>query len=249
MIAFMYVAVAVIAYLCGSIPCGVLISKWLTKRDVRKVGSGKTGMTNVLRTAGRKAAAISLVLDIAKGALAVGIAGLIFWGNEDTVAVFTFNESAKILAGLAAIVGHNWSIFLKFKGGRGVATFMGALAGLYWPAAVLGGVLIFLVGLRTKYMSMGSLVGAVGAFFLLTAFYILKIDFLRSSPMPVEYSIFVLIGVLFVWVMHRDNITRLYNGTERKIGEKHKASAKKSTKINTKVAATVPAKINSQTHK
>jgi glycerol-3-phosphate acyltransferase PlsY len=232
MIALMFVAVAVIGYLCGSIPCGVLISKWLAKRDVRKVGSGKTGMTNVMRAAGRKAAIISLVLDIAKGALAVGLATLIFWGQNDTATVFTLNESAKILAGLAAIAGHNWSVFLKFKGGRGVATFMGALAGLYWPAAVLGGILIFLIGLRTKYMSMGSLVGAVGAFFLLTAFYILKIDFLRSSPMPVEYSIYVLIGVIFVWVMHRDNITRLYNGTERKIGEKAAVPAKASTRTH-----------------
>jgi glycerol-3-phosphate acyltransferase PlsY len=225
MIALMYIAVVVIGYLCGSIPCGVLISRRYGKKDVRKVGSGKIGMTNVLRAAGRKAAAVSLVLDIAKGALAVGLATLIFWGQNDTATVFTLNESAKILAGLAAIAGHNWSVFLKFKGGRGVATFMGALAGLYWPAAVLGGVLIFVVGLRTKYMSMGSLVGAVGAFFLLIAFYILKIAFLRSGPMPIEYSIYVLIGVIFVWVMHRDNITRLYNGTERKIGEKKTAPA------------------------
>jgi glycerol-3-phosphate acyltransferase PlsY len=245
MIALMYVSVAILGYLCGSIPCGVLISKWLARKDVRNVGSGKTGMTNVMRVAGRKAAAVSLVLDIAKGALAVGLATWIFWGHNDTVTVFALNESSKILAGLAAIAGHNWSVFLKFKGGRGVATFMGALAGLYWPAAVLGGVLIFLIGLRTKYMSMGSLVGAVGAFFLLTAFYILKIDFLRSGPMPIEYSIFVLIGVLFIWVMHRDNITRLYNGTERKIGEKPKTPAKESSKV----PATVAAKVNTRTRK
>jgi glycerol-3-phosphate acyltransferase PlsY len=249
MIALMYVSVAILGYLCGSIPCGVLISKWLAKRDVRKVGSGKTGMTNVMRAAGRKAAAISLVLDIAKGALAVGIAWVIFLGQNDTFTVFTLSESAKILAGLAAIAGHNWSVFLKFKGGRGVATFMGALAALYWPAAVLGGVLIFVIGIRTKYMSMGSLVGAVAAFFLLTAFYILKIDFLRSSPMPVEYSIYVLVGVVFVWVMHRDNITRLYNGTERKIGEKKKHPNKNSAKVSNKVPATVQARVNERTHK
>ncbi len=249
MIALMYVSVAILGYICGSIPCGVLISKWLAKRDVRKVGSGKTGMTNVMRAAGKKAAAVSLVLDIAKGALAVGMAALIFWGQTETLTVFTLNESAKILAGLAAIAGHNWSVFLKFKGGRGVATFMGALAALYWPAAVLGGILIFVIGIRTKYMSMGSLVGAVAAFFLLTAFYILKIDFLRSSPMPMEYSVYVLIGVLFVWVMHRDNITRLYNGTERKIGEKHKTTTKNSTKVSSRVPATVPAKVNTRTRK
>lgn len=249
MIALMYISVAIIAYLCGSIPCGVLIGRWIAKRDVRKVGSGKTGMTNVMRAAGRKAAIISLLLDIAKGALAVGIATAIFWGKNDPFAVFTMNESAKLLAGLAAIAGHNWSIFLKFRGGRGVATFMGALAALYWPAAVLGGVLIFAIGIRTKYMSMGSLVGAVAAFFLLTAFYILKIDFLRSGPMPIEYSIYVLIGVVFVWAMHRDNITRLYNGTERKIGEKDKKSARKPNKIATKIPVTVHVKASTRTHK
>jgi glycerol-3-phosphate acyltransferase PlsY len=230
MIAFMYISVAVIGYLCGSIPCGVLISKYWMKSDVRTVGSGKTGMTNVLRAAGRKAAAVSLVLDIAKGAAAVGIAGLIFRDTRDTTAIiFTMNESAKVLAGLAALAGHGWSIFLKFKGGRGVATFMGAMAALYWPAALLGGILIFAIGIRTKYMSMGSLIGALAAFFMLTAFYILKIDFLRDTAMPFEYTIYAVIGVLFIWVMHRDNIVRLYNGTERKISEKKKVEASSST--------------------
>jgi glycerol-3-phosphate acyltransferase PlsY len=226
MIPYLYIIVAAIGYICGSIPCGVIISKLYAKKDVTKIGTGKTGMTNVLRAAGRKAAAISLVLDIGKGALAAGLAGLIFNGNTQTIGVvFTVNESGKVLAGLMALVGHSWSIFLKFKGGRGVATFMGAMAALYWPAAVLGGVLIFLIGLRTKYMSMGSLVGALAAFFMLAAFYILKIDFLRESPIPVEYSVYAVIGVLFIWVMHRDNITRLYNGTENKIGDKSKVEA------------------------
>jgi glycerol-3-phosphate acyltransferase PlsY len=221
----MFVAVAVVGYLLGSIPCGVLISRTFAKQDVRQVGSGKTGMTNVLRTAGKKAAALSLILDIAKGALAVGIAGLIFREHTDTVAlIFTMNESAKVLAGLAALTGHSWSVFLKFKGGRGVATFMGGLAALYWPSAVLGGILIFVIGLRTKYMSMGSLIGAVSAFFMLTAFYVLKIDFLRPSAMPFEYVVYTVIGVLFIWVMHRDNVLRLYNGTERRIGDKTKTN-------------------------
>lgn len=224
MIAFMFVAAVVIGYLCGSIPCGVLISKAFAKQDVREVGSGKIGMTNVLRAAGKKAAAVSLIMDIVKGLLAVIFAGLIFRDTTDTVAaIFATNEIAKVLAALAAIAGHNWSVFLKFKGGRGVATFMGALAGLYWPAAVLGGVLIFVIGIRTKYMSLGSLIGAVGAFFMSLAFYIFNIDFMRETPMPFEYVVYTVIGVIFIWFMHRDNILRLYNGTERKIGEKSKS--------------------------
>src|SRR4030042_647633 len=144
MTALMFFAVIVIGYLLGSIPFGVIISKRFSKTDVREVGSGKIGMTNVLRAAGKKAAAASLILDILKGLAAVMLAGLIFRDKTDTAAVvLTLNESAKILAGFAAIAGHSWSIFLKFKGGRGVATFMGGLAALYWPAGPGGGQFFF----------------------------------------------------------------------------------------------------------
>jgi glycerol-3-phosphate acyltransferase PlsY len=225
MTAFMYVAVAVIGYLLGSIPFGVMIGKKFGKKDVREVGSGKTGMTNVLRAAGKKAAALSLILDIGKGAFSVFIAGLIFHGKtQPDTAVFTWTGSAQVLAALAAIAGHNWSIFLKFKGGRGVATFMGGLAAMYWPAALLGGILIFVIGLRTKYMSMGSIIGAISAFIMLMAFNILEVRwFGYSNYPPFEYVVFAMIGALFVYFMHRDNILRLYNGTERQIGEKAKA--------------------------
>jgi glycerol-3-phosphate acyltransferase PlsY len=200
------------------------------KTDIREVGSGKIGMTNVLRAAGKKAAALSLILDIAKGAAAVTLAGLIFRDKTETVAaVFTLNESAKVLAALAAIAGHSWSVFLKFKGGRGVATFMGGLAALYWPAALLGGILVFGIGFRTKYMSLGSIIGAVTAFIMLMSLNVLEIDFFSIRRYPYfEYVIFAMIGAIFIYVMHRDNIFRLFNGTERKIGEKAKAKTSPS---------------------
>jgi acyl phosphate:glycerol-3-phosphate acyltransferase len=231
MIVLMYIAVAVIGYLLGSIPCGVLISKKFANTDVREVGSGKIGMTNVLRAAGKKAAAISLVLDIGKGALSVVIAGFIFYHKtQPEPSAFTWIGNAKALAGLAAIGGHSWSVFLKFKGGRGVATFMGGLAAIYWPAAVLGGILIFSIGLRTKYMSLGSIIGAVSAFIMLMSFNILEVRFFgyKQYP-PFEYVVFTMIGALFIYFMHRDNILRLYNGTERQIGEKPKAQTSPST--------------------
>jgi acyl phosphate:glycerol-3-phosphate acyltransferase len=230
MTALLFIAVALIGYLLGSIPFGLFIGRMFAKTDIREVGSGKIGMTNVLRAAGKKAAALSLLLDIAKGAAAVTLAGLIFRDKTDTVAaVFTLNESAKILAAIAAIAGHTWSVFLKFQGGRGVATFMGGLAALYWPAALLGGILIFGIGFRTKYMSLGSIIGAVTAFILLMSFYVCKVDFLRSDPIPFEYVVFAMIGAIFIYVMHRDNIFRLFNGTERKIGEKAKTKTSPST--------------------
>jgi glycerol-3-phosphate acyltransferase PlsY len=220
----LYIAVAAIGYLLGSIPFGLFIAKMFSKKDVREVWSGKIGMTNVLRTAGKKAAAVSLVFDVLKGSLAVAIAALIFRNDKDLVGLFTPMESAKVIGALAAIAGHTWSVFLKFKGGRGVATFFGGLAALYWPAAIIGGICVFGIGFRTKYMSLGSIIGAISAFILIMALDILKVNFLGPYP-PFEYVVFAMIGAIFIYVMHRDNIFRLYNGTERRIGEKAKAKA------------------------
>ncbi|MFA5308975.1 MAG: glycerol-3-phosphate 1-O-acyltransferase PlsY [Dehalococcoidales bacterium] len=225
MTAFMYISVVVIGYLLGAIPFGLIIGKVFANKDVREVGSGKIGMTNVLRTAGKKAAVLSLLLDIGKGALAVFIAGLIFHGKtQEEITIFTWIGSAKALGALAAIAGHSWSVFLGFKGGRGVATFMGGLAAMYWPAALVGGILIFGIGFRTKYMSLGSIIGAISAFILLMSLNIAEVKFFgyKNYP-PFEYVVFAMIGALFVYFMHRDNIIRLYNGTERMIGEKSKA--------------------------
>jgi glycerol-3-phosphate acyltransferase PlsY len=210
----------VIGYLLGSIPCGVIISKKFARTDVLQVGSGKTGTTNVLRAAGKKAAALALLLDIGKGAISVAIAHLIFT-NKWAISggALSWRDLAKVLAAAAAISGHNWSGFLKFKGGRGVATLMGSLLALYWPAGVLGGICVLGLGIRTKYMSLGSIIGAVTAFILLMAFYVLKVQFYSPVP-PLEYVIFAMAGAIFIYVMHRDNILRLFSGTERRIGEK-----------------------------
>ncbi|MFC1952079.1 glycerol-3-phosphate acyltransferase [Chloroflexota bacterium] len=121
-----FVAAVVVGYLLGSIPFGLLISKRSSKVDVRQYGSGKIGATNVLRTAGKKAGILVAVLDILKGVLAVVFAGLIVSRGYLVVGDFGLGVLvAQVLAALAAMAGHNWSIFLKFKGGRGVATFMG----------------------------------------------------------------------------------------------------------------------------
>lgn len=212
MTAALYIAVALIGYLLGSIPFGVLISRHSTGTDIRQVGSGKTGMTNVLRTAGKKAAALALVLDMAKGALAVIFAGLIF---EKSGYYYPY---AQVLAALAAIAGHSWSVFLKFKGGRGVATFIGGLFALYWPAAVLGAAVIIIVGGLSRYMSLGSISGAVTAFIMLIVLNVLRIDLFKAYP-PIEYVIYAMICAIFIYIMHRDNILRLVSGTERRLGD------------------------------
>ena len=218
----LYLAVVAIGYLLGSIPFGLFISRIVAKKDIRQVGSGKIGMTNVMRAAGKKAAALSMLLDILKGSLAVAIASVIFRNEKETFAtIFTPMEIAKVLAAMAAITGHTWSVFLKFKGGRGVATFFGGLAALYWPAALVGGLCVLGLGFRTKYMSLGSIIGAVTAFIMIMALDVARVNFLGPYP-PFEYVVFAMVGAIFIYVMHRDNILRLFNGTERKIGEKAK---------------------------
>lgn len=229
MIVGLYIAVALTGYVIGSVPFGLLIGRAFAKKDVRQVGSGKIGTTNVLRTAGKKAAVLSLLLDIGKGALAVFLAGLIFsdYGTTAT-AGFSWFESAKALGALTAIAGHSWSVFLKFQGGRGVATFLGGLLVLHWPAAVIGGGLMLIIGFRTKFMSLGSIIGAVVAFIMLMTLNILRIDFLKPYP-PFEYVTYTMICAVFIYVMHRDNIIRLVSGTERRIGEEAKAETPASS--------------------
>jgi acyl phosphate:glycerol-3-phosphate acyltransferase len=217
------VAAMFTGYLLGAIPFGVIISRKFANKDLLQIGSGKTGMTNVLRAAGKKAAALALILDIGKGTLAVVLAGLIFSSNyADSVGALPWREMTKALTAAAAIGGHSWSVFLKFKGGRGVATLMGGLAALYWPAAALGGICVLGIGFRTKYMSLGSIIGAVAAAIMLMAFNVLQIELFAPYP-PFEYVVFAMLGAIFIYIRHRDNILRLFNGTERRIGEKIKA--------------------------
>ncbi|MFC1915944.1 glycerol-3-phosphate 1-O-acyltransferase PlsY [Chloroflexota bacterium] len=216
MIVAQFVTVVLAGYLLGSIPFGVIISKRYTRVDVRQLGSGKTGATNVLRAAGKKAAALVLVLDLLKGLLAVVFAGLIFNGDYLVVGssgLWWLQRSAQVLAALAAIAGHKWPIFLKFRGGRGVATFFGGLFALCPVAALFGGSVLFLGAGLTRYMSLGSIAGAIGTYIILVPLTII-------NGFPIEYLVYALIGAIFIIVVHRDNIARLVSGTERKIGEK-----------------------------
>jgi len=201
-----FVGVALMGYLLGSIPFGVIISRRSAKVDVRQYGSGRMGATNVLRVAGKKAAALVTILDLSKGILAVVFAGLIF--SEEYLMV-----SAQVVAPLAAVAGHNWPVFLKFKGGRGVATFFGGLLILSPWAALFGGAVLIIGVVLTRYASLGSIAGVVG-----TCVILIPLTIINASP--VEYLVYTLIGAIFIIVMHRDNIARLISGTERKFGEK-----------------------------
>jgi glycerol-3-phosphate acyltransferase PlsY len=217
MIAAKFVLVAVVGYLLGSIPFGILVCRRTAKVDVRQYGSGKMGTTNVLRTAGSKAAVLVFVLDLLKGVAAVIIAGLIIGRDYLVVGGVHWGVLvAQVIAALSAMAGHNRSVFLKFRGGgRGVATFFGGMAALFPPAALFGGE-IFIIGAGiTKFVSLASISAVVST-------YAVLIPLTIFNRFPIEYLIYALIGSIVIIVVHRDNISRLLAGKERRLGERAK---------------------------
>lgn len=209
-----FVLVALIGYLLGSIPFGLIISRRRAKIDIRQYGSGKTGGTNVLRTLGRKAFLMVAFLDISKGALAVVFAGLIVGqefmivGNSGLGPLF-----ARVIAALAAMAGHIWPVFLKFKGGRGVATFLGGLIALCPVVGLFSGEALIIGAGLSGFASLGSIIGVVGAYTILVPLTIIY-------GFPIEYLGYVMIGTLLILFVHRDNIKRLLAGKERKLNQK-----------------------------
>ena len=212
-----FVLIAFIGYLLGSIPFGLIVSRYRAKIDIRQYGSGRTGGTNVLRTLGRKAFLMVAVLDMSKGALAVIFAGLIigqdYWnpvmvGDSGLGLLF-----ARVIAALAAVVGHIWPVFVKFKGGRGVATFLGGLIALCPAAGLFGGEAMIIGAGLSGFASLGSIIGLVGAYAILVPLTIVY-------GFPIEYLGYVLIGTMLILYVHRDNIRRLLAGKERKLNQK-----------------------------
>lgn len=190
------------AYLLGSVQPGLLLVRLVLRRDVREVGSGKTGMTNVMRTVGKKAAALVFALDLGKGALAVLVATSV-----------SGDAGAEAATSTAVVVGHVFPVFAGFRGGRGVATGVGAASALL-PWAGLAGIAIFVpVVLLTRYVSLASVVGVATVF---AGFVLATVAY----DLPTPYSVFALIIGPLIIGMHRDNIVRLLRGTERRIGQR-----------------------------
>jgi glycerol-3-phosphate acyltransferase PlsY len=209
-----YFASMIIAYLLGSIPWGLILAKSMVGVDVREWGSGKVGATNVMRSAGRKAAVISGLLDILKGVVAVLFAGLIIGKVYVVVGPFVLGTLlGQVLAGLAAVAGHNWSVFLGFRGGSGVATFFGGWIALLPIVALFGGEILALAAVLTLFVSLGSLAAVVGM-------YAILIPLTIFSHFPIEYLLYALVGTAMIIYTHRGNIVRLFKGIERKLGEK-----------------------------
>jgi glycerol-3-phosphate acyltransferase PlsY len=182
-------------YLLGSIPFGVLLTRATGGPDLRSIGSGNIGATNVLRTGRKGLAAATLLCDVLKGTVAV-------------VAATHYGPDAALAAGLGAFLGHLFPIWLKFKGGKGVATYIGLLIGLHWPAALIFCAIWLTVAAVSRYSSLAALIASA-----LTPLGLWLLG------RPDAAALFLLLTVL-LWVMHRANIARLLNGSEGKIGAK-----------------------------
>lgn len=193
--------VVVVAYLCGSIPVGVIVARLTGGQDPRTIGSGRIGGTNALRALGPRRAAVVAAGDVAKGFVPVVAAQLIV---ADPVVVS--------LAGLAAIVGSMRSVFLGFGGGRGVSTGIGTMLAIAPLAIVLASPIFFLVIARTRFVSAGSLIGSAS-----TAVMTAILWALPGYELPLAYVAYAALGAALIWVAHRDNIDRLRAGTERQL--------------------------------
>lgn len=193
--AFLPVAL-VIGYLFGSIPFGLILTRLAGTQDIRAIGSGSIGATNVLRTGSKSLAAGTLLLDALKGTAAVVIAGYLAGPN------------AAMVAGLGAFLGHLFPVWLKFKGGKGVATYIGVLLGLFWPGMVVFCLLWLATAFTTRYSSLSALVAA-----FITPMFLWWFGHLALA------ALFAVLTLLLFYA-HRENIKRLQGGKESRIGEK-----------------------------
>ena len=205
------VVIAVIAYLIGSISFSVIISKKMAGFDVREKGSGNAGSTNVLRSVGKKAAALTLILDVLKGVVAVVIA--IILGNI----VPDINRELLVqIAGIAVVLGHTFPVFFGFKGGKGVATSLGILLISNWQIGLICLVFGIVLIALTRMVSLGSCTAAV-LFPVLTLFINEHYTVLTEGKSGSVYFIYSVILAVIVLYNHRSNIKRILNGTENKI--------------------------------
>src|SRR5580692_6890963 len=196
-----YLAALVFGYLCGSIPFGIILTRLAGTQDLRSVGSGNIGATNVLRTGNKKLAAATLLGDMLKGTFAVAVAALVL------------GRDAALCAAAGAFIGHLFPVWLGFKGGKGVATFIGLLPGFGAWIALLGFCVIWLgVAFASRYSSLAALIASAATPAILVA----------DGGSPVA-GLFLALAAL-LWIMHRANITRILNGTESKIGRKAEAA-------------------------
>jgi glycerol-3-phosphate acyltransferase PlsY len=189
------ICVAITAYLLGSIPFGMVLARLMGLGNLRDIGSGNIGATNVLRTGNKTAAVLTLIFDAGKGAVAV------------LVARAMFGEAAAQIAALASFMGHCFPVWLNFKGGKGVATFLGILLALFWPAGIAACLTWLATAIIGRISSLSALVASAAS-----------IAWVWILGMPSAVVLMIMLATL-IWWRHSENITRILAGTESKIGK------------------------------
>lgn len=190
------------AYLIGSIPTGYLIVKGMTGQDIREVGSGSTGATNVKRVLGKKWFFTVMILDAIKGALPVVLASL-FIEKYSSIGLFP------VLAAVAVIIGHSKPVFLQFKGGKSVASGVGTILALNWQVGLIIALVWAVITYFSKFVSLGSIIALIVSPFIMH-FY---------GHAPVAYVAYCALGAVYITYLHRQNIVRLIKGEENKVRE------------------------------
>jgi acyl phosphate:glycerol-3-phosphate acyltransferase len=194
-----HIAVLTLGYLFGSIPFGLVITRFAGLGDIRKIGSGNLGATNVLRTGKKKLALLTLLLDAGKGGLVIVIVHYFFHdsGKESELSIF---------AGIAAVIGHNFPVWMRFQGGKGVATTLGTLLVIAWPVGLATCITWVIVAAISRYSSLSAIISLIAS-----PFYALYLD---------REEVFVLASFLAILVIvrHHENIRKLITGREQKIG-------------------------------
>lgn len=209
-----FISIILLGYLLGAIPFGLLVGKLFRGIDLREYGSGNIGFANALRTVGGKAGITTLICDIGKGSVAVLLARSIAAGEVVGFGAFDLDfQSIQVAAGLAAVIGHNWPIYLKFKGGKGVDTSLGGLIAMFPWAGLACLAIGITVILTTRYVSLGSMVGASSSIVVLAPFVAL-------GHQPAEFLVYGILVTILIVFQHRDNIGNLCSGTERRLGQK-----------------------------
>lgn len=212
MVVLVLIGLLVGAYLLGSFPTGYLVARGIKGIDIRHHGSGGTGATNVLRTVGKGPALIVFIVDLIKGALAVLLVGVVFflwvrpWQAGSSMA--NLQPWWETAAGLLAMVGHSWPLWLGFRGGKSVATGLGVLLALSWPVA-LAALGVFALSLRvSRFVSLSSMLAAIATVILMLV---------TAQPLP--YMLLGTLGASYIILRHRPNIGRLLAGTEPRLGQ------------------------------
>ncbi|MGB3496183.1 MAG: glycerol-3-phosphate 1-O-acyltransferase PlsY [Elainellaceae cyanobacterium] len=200
------------AYVLGATPTGYLAGRWLKGIDIREHGSGSTGATNVLRTLGKGPGIAVLVIDMLKGIAAIALAQ---WAaalpamNTAVPDAVAWGAWLTVLAGFAAILGHSRSVWLKFTGGKSVATSLGILIALHWPTALIAIAVFAMTVLISRMVSLGSMLGAIAVPVVMA---------IAQQPLP--SILFGMVAALYILATHRRNIQRIFNGTESRLGAK-----------------------------